>query len=277
MGTLYVVATPIGNLEDMTFRAVRVLREARLIAAEDTRTTRKLLSHFDIHTPLTSYHEYTEPSKIERLLDRLAEGDMALVSEAGMPGISDPGAPLIQAAIRRGLPVVPIPGPSALLSALAVSGLPTTTFLFLGFLPRRATDRRAALTAVAQEPHTLALFESPHRLRDTLADLLACLGDRPIALARELTKLYEEIWRGTVSAAITHYTQTEPRGEFTLIIGGATPTPVHWDEAAVRAALAESLAQGLHGREAARRVAEQAGWATREVYQLLLTMRRTHG
>ena len=269
MGTLYVVATPIGNLEDMTFRAVRVLREVKLIAAEDTRTTRKLLAHFDIHTPLTSYHEYTEPAKIERLLDRLAEGDMALVSEAGMPGISDPGAPLIQAAIQRGLPVVPVPGASAILGALAVSGLSTETFLYLGFLPRRPSDRRALLAQVAQATHTLVLFESPHRLRDTLADLHAVLGERPVALARELTKLHEEVWRGTLSAAITHYAEVEPRGEFTLVVGGATPVAEVWDEAAVRAALSEALAQGQHGREAARAVAAQAGWPSREVYQVL--------
>ncbi|MCW5881131.1 MAG: 16S rRNA (cytidine(1402)-2'-O)-methyltransferase [Anaerolineae bacterium] len=272
MGTLYVVATPIGNLEDMTLRAVRVLREVKLIAAEDTRTTRKLLAHFDIHTPLTSYHEYTEPAKIERLLDRLAEGDMALVSEAGMPGISDPGAPLIQAAIQRGLPVVPVPGASAILAALAVSGLSTESFLYLGFLPRRASDRRARLAQVAQATYTLVLFESPHRLRDTLADLHAVLGERPVALARELTKLHEEVWRGTLAAAIAHYVEVEPRGEFTLVVGGATPVAAVWDEAAVRAALSEALAQGQHGREAARAVAAQAGWPSREVYEVLQEM-----
>ena len=272
MGTLYVVATPIGNLEDMTLRAVRILREVKLIAAEDTRTTRKLLAHFDIHTPLTSYHEYTEPAKIGRLLDRLAEGDMALVSEAGMPGISDPGAPLIQAAIQRGLPVVPVPGASAILAALAVSGLSTESFLYLGFLPRRASDRRARLAQVAQATYTLVLFESPHRLRDTLADLHTVLGERPVALARELTKLHEEVWRGTLAAAIAHYAEVEPRGEFTLVVGGATPVAAVWDEAAVRAALSEALAQGQHGREAARAVAAQAGWPSREVYEVLQEM-----
>ena len=277
MGTLYVVATPIGNLEDMTLRAVRVLREVKLIAAEDTRTTRKLLAHFDIHTPLTSYHEYTEPAKIERLLDRLAEGDMALVSEAGMPGLSDPGAPLVQAAIRRGLPVVPVPGASAILAALAVSGLSTATFLYLGFLPRRASDRRDVLAQVADAEHTLVLFESPHRLRDTLADLHAVLGERPVALARELTKLHEEVWRGGLAAAIAHYAEVEPRGEFTLVVGGATPTAETWDEAAVRAALTEALAQGHYGREAARAVAARAGWPSRTVYQVLQTLLAAEG
>lgn len=268
MGTLYIVATPIGNLEDITYRAVRILREARLIAAEDTRTTRKLLAHFDIHTPLTSYHEYTEPAKIERLIDRLAEGDMALVSEAGMPGISDPGAPLIQAAIRRGYPVVPVPGPSAILAALAVSGLPTTTFLYLGFLPRRPADRRAALAAVAALPHTLVVFESPHRVRAALDDMRATLGERPVALARELTKLHEEVWRGTLTEAVVHLAATEPRGEFTLVIGGAPATDTTWDEAAVRAALALAKASGQRGRDVARDVARRAGWTTRAVYQL---------
>ena len=270
MGTLFVVATPIGNLEDMTLRAVRVLREARLIAAEDTRTTRKLLTHFDIHTPLTSYHEYTDPAKIARLVDRLAEGDVALVSEAGMPAISDPGAPLVQAAIGAGYPVVPVPGPSAILAALAVSGLPTTTFLYLGFLPRRAADRRAALAAVAALLHTLVLFESPHRLRAALDDLLAVLGDRPVALARELTKLHEEVWRGTLAEAVAHYTEQEPRGEFTLVVGGAPPPDTTWDEARVKAAVAEAAATGQRSKDAARAIAQQAGWTPKSVYQMLL-------
>lgn len=272
MGTLYIVATPIGNLEDMTLRAVRILREARLIAAEDTRTTRKLLTHFDIHTPLTSYHEYTDPAKIARLIDRLAEGDIALVSEAGMPGISDPGAPLIQAAIAAGYPVVPVPGPSAILAALAVSGLPTTTFLYLGFLPRRPADRRAALAAVVDQPHTLVLFESPHRLRESLDDLLAALGDRPIALARELTKLHEEVWRGTLAEAVAHYTEQEPRGEFTLVVGGAPPRDTTWDEDRVRTALADAIAAGQRGKDAARTIAQAAGWTPKAVYQLLLDL-----
>ena len=270
MGILYVVATPIGNLEDMTFRAVRVLREAALIAAEDTRTTRRLLTHFDIHTPLTSYHEYTEPAKIERLLDRLAEGDMALVSEAGMPGISDPGAPLIAAAIRRGIRVVPIPGASALLSAVAVSGLPTDAFTYLGFLPRRPSDRRRAIEDAATLPTTVVWFETPHRLRDALVDLHAILGDRPVAIARELTKFYEEIWRGSLAEAVAHFADVEPRGEFTLVVGGAAPAEAVWDEAAVRAALDAVLADGKRGREAARSVAQRAGWSTRAVYELLV-------
>ncbi|MFN8497043.1 MAG: 16S rRNA (cytidine(1402)-2'-O)-methyltransferase [Anaerolineae bacterium] len=270
MGILYVVATPIGNLEDMTFRAVRILREVAVIAAEDTRTTRRLLTHFDIHTPLTSYHEYTEPAKIERLLDRLNEGDMALVSDAGMPGISDPGAPLIAAAIRRGLRVVPVPGASALLSALAVAGLPTDAFTYLGFLPRRPSDRRRAIEDAAALPHTLVWFETPHRLRDALADLHVLLGDRPIAVARELTKLYEEVWRGSLGEAVAHFTAVAPRGEFTLIVGGAVQIASVWDEAAVRVALDAALAEGKRGREAARDVAARAGWSTREVYALLV-------
>jgi len=220
MGTLYVVGTPIGNLEDITLRALRVLREVGVIAAEDTRTTRKLLSHFDIHTPLVSYHDFSGPGKTRRLIQRLAETDVALVSDAGMPGLSDPGYPLIRAAIDAGIPVTTVPGPSALVSALVLSGLPTHAFQYLGFLPRKAGARRRALERVAAGADTLVLYESPHRLVACLADVEAVLGPRPVVAARELTKRFEEVVRGSATEVREHFERTPPRGEFVLVIGG---------------------------------------------------------
>jgi 16S rRNA (cytidine1402-2'-O)-methyltransferase len=271
MGTLYVVGTPIGNLEDITLRALRILKEVDLIAAEDTRTTRKLLTHYDIPTPLTSYHEHSSPAKREQLLETLGEKDIALVSEAGMPGLSDPGYKLIREAIARGIPVVPIPGPSALVTALAVSGLPTEGFLYLGFLPRRAGERRRLLESVAHEPRTLVVFEAPHRLGASLKEMAETLGDREVAIARELTKLFEEVWRGSLREAIAHFEATPPRGEFTLVIAGAEEGP--WSEEQVREALAERLEQGLSGKEVVREVAEMARWPKREVYRLWLEVK----
>ena len=218
MSTLYLVATPIGNLEDISLRAIRMLSEVKLIAAEDTRRTLHLLSAYKIKTPLTSYHEHNKKSKLSYLLERLEQEDVALVSEAGMPGISDPGYELVLAAIEREIPVVAIPGPSVLPTALAVSGLPTNQFIYLGFLPRGKGERKRLLESISPEPRTIVAFESPHRLLDSLSDLLEVLGDRRIAVCRELTKIYEEVFRGTVSQAIAHFSQ--PRGEFTLVIAG---------------------------------------------------------
>lgn len=272
IGTLFVVATPIGNLEDVTLRALRILREVNLIAAEDTRTTRKLLTHYDIHTPLTSFHDFSGREKRQHLMDILSNQDVALVSEAGMPGISDPGFDLIRDAIAMGIAVVPIPGPSALIAALAVSGLPTDKFLYLGFLPRRAKERRTLFQSVAHLPVTLVAFEAPHRLLDSLSDALTVLGNRPVAVARELTKLYEEIWRGTLSGAIAHFEATGPRGEFTLVIGGAEEKPSVWNVEQVQSALAEQRAAGVPGREAAKIVAQRSGWSPRAVYQIWVEM-----
>ena len=218
MPVLYVVATPIGNLEDVTLRAIRVLREVGLIAAEDTRRTRLLLDHYGIRTPMTSYHEHNKAARLAYLLRFMEKGDLALVSEAGMPGISDPGYELVAAAAGQGVPVVAIPGPSAIVSAVAVSGLPADQFLHLGFLPRRRTERVRLLEAVAREARPLVAFEAPHRLVAALEDVLEVLGDRRMAAARELTKLHEEVFRGTVSKALEHF--REPRGEFTLVIEG---------------------------------------------------------
>ncbi len=268
MGTLYLVGTPIGNLEDITLRALRVLKEVSLIAAEDTRRARILAQRYEIETPITSYFEGNKLTKLETVLSALDAGDVALISEAGMPGLSDPGYELIQTAIERGCPVVSVPGPSAPATALTLSGLPTDSFLYLGFLPRRQRERRRLLAEVTQERHTLIVFEAPHRLRKSLADIEAVLGDRPLAICRELTKLHEEVWRGTVSEARTHFDEVEPRGEFTLVIGGAPKERERWHETQVQAALDELLTQGLPRPAAARRIASASGWSRSEVYAL---------
>lgn len=268
MGTLYLVATPLGNLEDITLRALRILREVSLIASEDTRTTGQLLKHFEIRCPLVSYYEHNKVTRLERMLEALAEGDVALVSEAGTPLISDPGYELVRAAIERGFAVISIPGPSALTVALPASGLPLDRFLFLGFLPRKTGDRRRLLEEVKSQKATLLFFEAPHRLRDTLADMVDILGaDRPIAACRELTKLHEEIWRGTLAEARREWERREPRGEFTLVVGGAPPA-LGWDQAQVEMALTKTLAAGVSLKDAVRQVTSQSGWGRREVYAL---------
>jgi 16S rRNA (cytidine1402-2'-O)-methyltransferase len=217
---LYVVATPIGNLEDISLRALRLLGEVKLIAAEDTRKTRHLLNAYGIETPLTTYHEHSKRAKLEYLLGYLEKEDLALVSEAGMPGLSDPGYDLIVAAVERGISVVPIPGASAAITALVVSGLPTDQFVYVGFLPRRKGQRQRLLGSIADESRTIVAFETPHRLKETLNDTLEVLGDRRICVCRELTKVHEEIFRGRVSQAREHF--VEPRGEFSLVIEGKT-------------------------------------------------------
>ena len=220
MPALYVIATPIGNLEDITLRALRLLGEVNLIAAEDTRTTRRLLNAYNIRTPLTSYHEHTRRAKLRYLLDHLEKEDLALVSEAGTPALNDPGYELIVAAIGRGIRVVPIPGASAVVTALVVSGLPTDQFLYLGFLPRRKGPRQRLLGSVADETRTIVGFETPHRLSESLGDIEEALGDRRISVCCELTKVHEDIFRGRVSQAREHF--VEPRGEFSLVIEGRT-------------------------------------------------------
>lgn len=218
MPVLYVVATPIGNLEDITLRALRVLGEVDLIAAEDTRTARKLLNKYNINTRVTSYYEHNKMVKMPQLLKVLEERDIALISEAGMPGISDPGFELIKGAIQKGIGVEVIPGASSLTAALVISGLPADQFVFLGFLPRKKGERRNLFLSVINEPRTILCFESPHRLVDTLGIMLEILGDRNVAICRELTKMHQEVFRGSLTGAIKHF--SKPRGEFTVVIQG---------------------------------------------------------
>ncbi len=263
---LYLVATPIGNLEDITLRAIRVLREARLIASEDTRTTQKLLNHYEIRTPIVSYFEHSSVSRLEHILREAEEADVALVSEAGMPGLSDPGFEVVRAAVARNIRVIPVPGANAVISALVASGLASDRFLFLGFLPRRAADRRRLLAVTAREPHTLVFFESPHRLVASLSDMALLLGNRRVAIARELTKVYEEIYRGTIEDALAHFFQ--PRGEFTLVVEGYLETPVLAGEKQVTEALSRAVGRGLSRRDAITQVASELGLNKREVYRV---------
>ncbi len=279
MGILYLVATPIGNLEDITLRALRVLKEVALIAAEDTRTARNLLAHFGIATPVTAYFEHSRLRQLDRILDALERGDVAVISEAGMPGLSDPGYELVRAALERNFRVVPIPGANALTAALVASGLPTDQFVYLGFLPRQKSARRKLLQAVADEPRTLVAYEAPHRVRASLDDIAAVLGDRAICVARELTKLYEEFFRGSVTQARARFAQTAPRGEFTLVIAGKTEdrfagrrteeTP--WTDARVREAVRDLIAAGMPRTDAVKRVARESGRDRRDVYQVAIS------
>lgn len=221
-GTLYIVSAPIGNLEDITLRALRILKEVDLIAAEDTRRTRKLLSYYDIHTPMISYFEHNEIRRGKSLLKKLESGSkVALVSNAGTPAISDPGHHMVNMCIEAGIDVVPVPGPSAFLAAAVVSGFPLHGFVFEGFLPAKRSRRVKKLNMLSDEARTLIFYESPHRLLKFLADVLEVLGDRELVIARELTKMYEEIYRGSVSLAIQKFTEMEPKGEFTIVIRGA--------------------------------------------------------
>ncbi|HEY3109697.1 MAG TPA: 16S rRNA (cytidine(1402)-2'-O)-methyltransferase [Chloroflexota bacterium] len=277
MGTLYLVATPIGNLEDVSLRALRVLREARLIAAEDTRVTRRLLDHYQIAARPISLNAANERRRRPALLAALADGDVALVSDAGTPTVSDPGADLVSAALEAGHAVVPIPGPSAVLAALAASGLGGGPFTFVGFLPRRGGERRGALARLVELPHPLVLFEAPTRLLATLGDLRAALGDRPAAVARELTKLHEEVVRGELGALVAHFEARPPRGEVTLVVGPAVHGKVsqvsqvsQLADADLDAALAEAVARGLRPRAAAAEVAQRAGRPARELYRRMV-------
>jgi 16S rRNA (cytidine1402-2'-O)-methyltransferase len=270
MPILYVVATPIGNLEDISLRALRVLREVKLIAAEDTRKTRRLLAAYDIKTPMTSYYEHNKLTKLDYILGQLEEGDVALVSEAGMPGISDPGYELIVAAGKRNIPIVPIPGPSAITAALAVSGLPTDRFTFIGFLPNKAAARRRMLEAIKNETGTIVALEAPHRITAALEDMRQILGDRPISVCRELTKIHEEVFRGTAGEAIKHF--PAPRGEFTLVIQGkgTKEKPRVTDE--VERKLHELYLAGASAKEAVARVAAETGLKKKELYRTWLRL-----
>ncbi|MBD2197779.1 MULTISPECIES: 16S rRNA (cytidine(1402)-2'-O)-methyltransferase [Calothrix] len=273
-GTLYVVGTPIGNLEDITFRAVRILQNVDLIAAEDTRHTGKLLQHFQIQTGQISYHEHNRSSRIPELLEHLTNGKaIALVSDAGMPGISDPGYELVKACVEAGITVVPIPGASAAIAALSASGLPTDRFVFEGFLAAKTQQRREYLESLQTESRTLIFYESPHRLRDTLQDLGESLGsDRQIVLARELTKFYEEFWRGTIAEAISHYSQREPQGEYTLVVAGMPASQPQLTEAELKAELEQIMRQGISRSQASRQLAKFTSLPRRQIYQLALSI-----
>jgi 16S rRNA (cytidine1402-2'-O)-methyltransferase len=264
MGTLYVVATPIGNLEDITVRALRVLREVAVIAAEDTRTTRVLLQRHGIDARLTPFTEHNASRALPRLLSALEGGDVAVVSEAGTPAISDPGYDLVRAAIDAGHMVTAVPGPSAVLAALVASGIPAREFTYLGFLPHGRGERRKTLAAAAAEPRTVLFFESPHRLRATLEDVREAFGDRPLAVCREMTKLFEEVFRGSAGAALDHF--TSPRGEFTIVLAPPAPSPPP-DEAAAIDELRQLKRSGLRAAEASAAVARRTGVPRRRLYE----------
>ncbi len=302
MGTLYVVGTPIGNLEDLTRRAARILGQVGLIAAEDTRVTRRLLNHLGLRVPLISCNRHNWPARLPELLRALESGDAALVTDAGMPAVSDPGSEVTAQVAAAGFPVEVIPGASAVTAALAAAGMPADSFLFLGFLPRRRKDRRARLAAAAPLPFTLVIFEAPHRLRPTLEDLLATLGDRNIAVCRELTKLHEEVRRSSIAQARDYF--TAPRGEFVLVVAGTgtetgkqagpaletgpetmlgtglermlgtAPTPA--GRPAAQAQLAQLRREGKRGREAVARVVAATGLSRREVYRLWVETAETN-
>jgi 16S rRNA (cytidine1402-2'-O)-methyltransferase len=270
MPVLYVVATPIGNLEDISLRALRTLREVKLIAAEDTRKTKRLLNTYDIKTPMTSYHEQNKRAKLGYILGRLEEVDVALVSEAGTPGISDPGYELIVAASQRGIPVVPIPGPSAIITALVISGLPTDRFIYIGFLPRKSGDRRRLLESVATELGTIVALEAPHRLKEALNDILLVLGDRRAAICRQLTKIHEEVFRGTIRQALEHF--TEPKGEFTLVIEGKGKKAKPQLTPDIERQLEDLQMSGVMAKEAIARVAGETGVSKKELYRAWLKL-----
>ena len=272
MFALYVVATPIGNLEDITLRALRVLGEVGLIAAEDTRKTRRLLDHYGVKTPLTSYHEHNKESKIPLLLDHLQRHDIALVSEAGTPGVSDPGYEIIQVAIQRGIPVISVPGPTAIIASLVVSGLPTDRFTYLGFLPRKRSDRLRLFRSLEDERHTMVAFEAPHRLAESLVDVADVLGNRRIAVVREATKLHEEVFRGTVTEAMTHFQQS--RGEHTLVIEGKQEPPKPRSTPELEEQIRQMQSQGMTAKQAVGLLAASTGVTRKELYRAWLRVKR---
>ncbi|WP_295618200.1 16S rRNA (cytidine(1402)-2'-O)-methyltransferase [Chamaesiphon sp. GL140_3_metabinner_50] len=272
--TLYLVGTPIGNLGDLTMRGLQVLRDVDTIAAEDTRHTGKLLHHFEIKTPQISYHQHNEQQRIPELLDRLQAGkSIALVTDAGMPGISDPGYLIVSACVAAGIRVIPIPGVTAVITAVSASGLPSDRFVFEGFIPVKGQERRDRLESVSGDARTLVFYESPHRLRQTLADFATTFGeDRQIVIGRELTKLHEDFWRGSINSAIEHYTNTEPQGEYTLVVAGAPVSHPTLSDEAIERALIELMLNDTSRSQASRIVAEQISQSRRYVYQLALAI-----
>jgi 16S rRNA (cytidine1402-2'-O)-methyltransferase len=273
-GTLYIVATPIGNLEDITLRAIRVLKEVRLIAAEDTRRTRILLDRYEIPTPLTSLYDQNEAKKSGLLIARLLNGDdVAYVSDAGTPGISDPGYLLVREALSQGIRVAPIPGASALIAALSVSGLPMDSFVFLGFLPSKSLRRKQFLTSLREEERTLVFYESPHRLPESLKDIASVLGNREVVVSREMTKIHEEFLRGPVEGVTARIGDAAVKGEVTLIVSGQTgEIPEYPDEEIIRRSeqLKQEAGEELSRRDMADRIAYETGVSRRRIYRLLL-------
>lgn len=275
-GTLYLCATPIGNLEDMTFRAVRVLREADLIAAEDTRNSVKLLNHFDIQTPMTSYHEYNKYDKGRKLVEKLLEGkDIALITDAGTPGISDPGEELVGMCHEAGITVTAVPGAAACIMALTISGLPTRRFAFEAFLPSDKKEREAVLDALEKEQRTIVLYEAPHRLVKTLKLLAQRLGERRVSVCRELTKRHETVYRSTLPAAAAHYEETPPKGECVIVVQGLTRREAEeeerqrWMDMSIEEHMEHYLSQGIDKKEAMKRTAKDRGVQKREIYNYL--------
>ncbi len=274
-GTLYLCATPIGNLEDITYRTVRCLREADLIAAEDTRHTKQLLSAYEIDTPLTSYHEHNKAEKGPLLIQKMQEGTMlALVSDAGMPAICDPGSDLVRLAIEAGIPVVPLPGPNAGLTGLIASGMDTTRFTFIGFLPKTQKHRLPVLESIKAYEGTLIFYEAPHRIQSVLTEIMAVLGDRQAVLCRELTKKYEQYMRGTLSQLKDELAVQGARGEFVILVAGAEPETMAAADGSVDYAslVQELMDQGVDKKEAVRMVARRCGVPKRSVYQAALTL-----
>jgi 16S rRNA (cytidine1402-2'-O)-methyltransferase len=275
MGSLYLVATPIGNLKDISLRALEVLQQVGLIAAEDTRTTGVLLSHYNIHTPLRSYHEYNKDGETDRLVELLASQDIAIVSDAGSPGLNDPGYELVCRAIASGYPVIPVPGPSSPIAALTASGLPTDKFLYLGYLPRKHTERVKLLQSVADLPYTLIVLETPHRLTDALVDLRQALGNRRLVLGREMTKKFEEFTRIQLEEADTYFLTHEPRGEYTLVIEGhADRMDAIWEQGVLETTLRNRMREPYQARELAKEMAAVSGWNSKDIYDLIHSFRK---
>ena len=276
-GCLYLVATPIGNLEDMTFRAVRILQEADEIAAEDTRNSRKLLTHFDIHTSMTSYHEFNKYDKAEVLVQKMSEGrTIALITDAGTPGISDPGEVLVQRCYEAGIPVIPVPGACAAVNALVASGQGTRRFSFEAFLPQDKKERRQVLRELQAETRTIVLYEAPHRLVKTLEELAEVLGDRPVTICKELTKKHESFRKTTLREALEFFQEEEPRGEYGLVIAGKTreeqeqERQAQFEDLSIPEHMAHFLEEGMTEKEAMKAVAQERGIPKREVYQAWL-------
>jgi 16S rRNA (cytidine1402-2'-O)-methyltransferase len=270
--TLYLVGTPIGNLEDITYRAVRILQEVDLIAAEDTRHTGKLLHHFQIATPQMSCHEHNERQQIPHLIAKLVAGQsIALVTDAGMPGISDPGFLVVAACVESGITVVPIPGVTAVITGLSASGLASDRFVFEGFLPVKGAERQQKIMAIKPEIRTIVFYEAPHRLGRTLADLAAQLEpQRQIVLARELTKMHEEFWRGSLEQAIAYHQQKPPQGEYVVMVAGAEINTPQWSDELIKTELAQLLAEGVSRSEASKQLAALTALNKRHIYQLSL-------